>query len=359
MGRFALLALILGFYVGICRAEAPWPDPGPPSTRDLFPLDLPLLTYRPVGAMPVGEGEWRVSLQAARENTFEFSDSIKDRMTRDAQGRIMPTRVGAERLAQEMSSEPMIFFFDGEVQRTELSARYGLTKNTDLMLTLAWDTWDGGYLDSLIEGFHKLGFEQIGRDIIAKNQFTLLSVQNGQIVFFTQDSLKAKAADPVIGINHRLLETDQLTVSLLGALQLPMTKMFGVFRSDWNSSAALLAQWRPDSNQAFNGGFAYVRRGLQDYGNEPFFVKDQVAGHLGWEWQGWSRFRPFFLLVYQSDLTGPMLGTHFDKPSLIHDLGVHVRLGNRTALTFSYINNITHNENTADMGFAVRLVVRP
>lgn len=28
-----------------------------------------------------------------------------------------------------------------------------------------------------------------------------------------------------------------------------------------------------------------------------------------------------------------------------HDLGMHVRLGASTALTFSHINNLTHNHN--------------
>jgi hypothetical protein len=252
-----------------------------------------------------------------------------------------------------------VFYFDGEVQRNELSARYGLTKNTDLMLTLAWDTWDGGCLDTLIESFHSLGFEQVGRDTVAKNQFTLTTIQKGQVVFFTQDARRTRPADPVVAVNHRFLQTDKLSFSLLGALQIPLTKTYGVYQSDWNSSVALLGQWQMTPRQALNGGFAYVNRGLKDYGQDPFFVKDQLAGHLGWEWRGWQTIRPYFLLVYQGDLTGPVLGTKFNKPSLIHDLGMHIRLNDRAALSFSYINNITHNENTADMGFALRLVVRP
>ena len=86
--------------------------------------------------------------------------------------------------------------------------------------------------------------------------------------------------------------------------------------------------------------------------SSPFLLKDEHDGHLGWEWLGWSRVRPFLVLVYTSGLAAAKPGDKLNRSSLIHDLGVHVRLGPRTALTFSYINNITHNENTADMGFA-------
>jgi len=84
-----------------------------------------------------------------------------------------------------------------------------------------------------------------------------------------------------------------------------------------------------------------------------------VAGHLGWEWRGWPRVRPFLVLVATSGITPPLPETKLDKLSLIHDLGVHVRMGPRTSWTFSYINNISHNENTADMELALRLTVRP
>ena len=47
--------------------------------------------------------------------------------------------------------------------------------------------------------------------------------------------------------------------------------------------------------------------------------------------------------------------TAMDRSTLVHDLGVHCRLGPRTVATFSYVNNISHNENTADMGLALRL----
>ncbi|WP_026853257.1 DUF3187 family protein [Geothrix fermentans] len=341
-------------------AEDTWPDPGPPLTRDLFPLNLVPITYRPTSPMPVGKGQWRFAFQVTRSNTFEFSDLIKDRLGSDPSGRIRVEPAGVTQFAASLPNEPLLFFFDGEVQRTELDFRYGLTRDTDVALTLGWESIDGGFLDGLIEGFHKLGFEQSGRGAIARDQLTMAIIQKGRVVYFSQEPVRFHPVDPALTVFHRIYERPRLTVGLLGVLKIPATRFDGRFRSDWDSSAGLTFQWRISPNQVVNGGGAYLRRNIQGgNGQNPFLIKDQIAGHLGWEWHGWSRVRPFLVLVYHDGLTSQGPGATLDRPSVVHDLGMHVRLGPRTALTFSYINNITHNENTADMGLALRLAVRP
>lgn len=353
--------LALAFTVPLlAEVEPPWPDPGPPSTRDLFPLNLVPLTYRPVGANTIGKGEWRFSFQVTRSNTFEFSDLIKDRLGRDSSGRISVDQAGTEKFARSLPNEPLVYFFDAEIQRTEFSLRYGMTQNTDVAVTMGWQSIGGGFMDGLIEDFHKLGFEQTGRNAIAQNQLTTAIIQKGQVIYFSQTPVRYRPVDPVLAIIHRFYEDSNLTLSFLGALQIPATTFEGQFRSNWDSSAGLVLQWRPRHNQVINGGAAYLRREMRGgNGVNPFLIKDQIAGHLGWEWQGWRRIRPFLVLVYHDGLTSQGPGATLDKPSVNHDLGVHVRLSDRVALTCSYINNITHNENTSDMGLALRLAVRP
>lgn len=355
------IVLLLGAGLPLAATpEAPWPDPGPPSSRDLFPLNLVPLTYRPVSAQPVGQGQWRLSFQVTRANTFEFSDLIKDRLGRDGSGRISVGPAGTAQFAASLPGEPLLFFFDAEVQRTEFSLRHGLSRDTDLALTLGWQSLDGGLLDGLIEGFHKLGFEQSGRGAIARDQLTFAILQKGQVVYFSQEPTRLRAVDPVVAVVHRLHERPGLTLSFLGALQIPVTRFAGAFRSDWDSSAGLIFQWHPRADQVVHGGGAYLRRNMKGgVGTNPFLIKDQIAGHLGWEWRGWPRVRPFLVLLYHDALTSQGPGATLDRPSVVHDLGLHVRLGGRTALTFSYLNNLTHNENTADMGLALRVAVRP
>ncbi len=353
-------------YMGLVQAlplfansEDPWLDPGPPSSRDLFPLNLTPLSYRPIGAKTVGQGHWRFSFQVTRSNTFEFSDLIKERLGRDNTGRISIDQAGAAKFASSLPNEPLVFFFDAEIQRTEFSFRYGVTPNTDLALNLGWQSIGGGFLDGPIEDFHKLGFEQTGRDAIMRNQLTMVIIQKGQVTYFTQSPVRFRPVDPVLAIIHRLYEDPNLTLSVHAVLQIPTTMIQGEFRSNWDSSAGLTFQWRQTHDQVFNGGAAYLRRSLiGGHGVNPFLIKDQIAGHIGWEWQGWTRARPFLVLVYHDGLTSQGPGATLDKPSVINDLGVHIRISTHSTLTFSYINNITHHENTSDMGLALRLTMR-
>lgn len=357
--RFALL-LLLGTG-GLAFGQAPdsWPDPGLSSTRDLFPLNLTPLTYRPTGATTLGRGNSMVALQVTRGNTFEFSNLIKDLLNNTTrQGRISPDRALVQRLAQAYAGEPLIYYFDGEVQRTEIHFKVGVTDSTDLGLTLAWQGMNGGFLDSLIEDVHDLGFQQAGRTDLEKNQMTLFVIQKGQVIFFSQDPVRIHPEDPVLTVVQRFYETPWLTVSAFGKLQVPMTQWYG-FQSDWDSSVGMALQWRPNPRLVVDGGAAYLRRALKRYGPDPFFIRDQVAGHLGFEWRGWRWARPYLVLAATSGITTPDPGTKLDKLSLTHDLGVHLRLDANKALTLSYINNISHNENTADMELAVKLTVRP
>ena len=355
--RLTLAAMLL---MGMAAAaQETWADPGPSSTRDMFPLNMFALTYHPIGATTLDRGQGLVSLQIARANTFEFSNLIKNHLSQDAQGRTNVDLAGATAFAAANPKEPLIFFFDCEIQRSELQFKYGATASTELGVTFAWQGISGGYLDGPIEAFHKLGFEQTGRSGIVKNQVALVVIQKGHVVLFNQETVLAHPMDPVLTVLHRLYEGPALTLSLVGILQLPLTRWSSLYQSNWNTSAGLVWQVRPSDSQVFDGGVAYLRRALKHYGPDPFFIKDQVAGHLGWEYRGWRGLRPYLILLGTSGITTPEPGATLDKPSLLHDLGVHVRLGSAMALTLSYINNISHNENTADMAIALRLSVRP
>lgn len=353
------IALLLIGCSAFGQTPDPWPDPGPPSTRDLFPLNLIPLTYRPIGADTLGKGNWRVSLQVTRSNTFEFSDLVKDLLQHDTQGRIVVDHAGVTAFAQAHREEPLIYYFDAEIQRTEFHVRYGVTPSTDLAVTFAWQGIDGGFLDGLIEEFHKLGFNQTGRSGIAKDQLALFVIQKGEVVVFSQEPVRVHPEDPVLTLIQRIHEDPNLTVSLVGAIQPPLTRWQGVYQSNWDSSAGLVFRWRPTLRLVIDGGAAYLRRGLKGSVPNAFFIKDQLAAHLGGEWRAWGKVRPYLVLIGTNRITSPQPGSKLDRPSMLIDLGANFRLNSRTALTLSYINNISHNENTADMGIALRLAVRP
>lgn len=332
---------------------------GPIATREMFPLYLISLPYQPMDPSPIGPGRWRISLDHMQANTFEFSDVFKEQTPRDAQGRVKITRPYVEAHATEYAHLPLVFFFDAETAQTSLRIRHGLTKRTDVWVELTFTSLGGGYLDDPIEDFHKIGFEQFGRDRVMQNRITLVVMERGNLRFYSDRFVRGKTQDPVLGSMHQLVERSDFTLSLALALKPPITTAYDVYRSGWDHSLSLTGKWRPFRNNILYFGSGYVRRpngnaAFRDFPEGNF--RDGLGAHVTWEYRGRSYIRPFFQFYWQSGYLHPQSGQKLDRPSLQHDLGFHWYVSSRTALTLRYLNNITHNENTADMGIGLSLV---
>jgi hypothetical protein len=331
---------------------------GPPATREMFPLYLISMSYQPADPTPLGPGRWRISLNHIQANTFEFSDVFKQQTPRDAQGRMKVTRAYVEAHASEYAHLPLVFLFDEETAQTSLRVRRGVTEQTDLWVELTFSSLGGGYLDGSIETFHKIGFEQFGRDRVLKDQITLVVMERGNLRFYSDRFVRGKPQDPLLGLVHRLLQDRGVTLSVALSVKPPLTTAYNIYQSGWDHGVSLAGRWEPQGNHRFYFGGGYVRRPV---GNAAFRefpegnFRDGIGAHVTWERRSRSRVRPFIQLFWQSGYLHPQPGQKLDRASLQHDLGVHWTLSNRTSLTLRYLNNITHNENTADMGIGFSL----
>lgn len=350
------LALMLGGLIPLCAQEPM--EMGPFPTREMFPLFLLPMAYQPVDPTPVGRGRWRVSLDHTQANTFEFSDILKDQAPRDAQGRIAITREFVLAHATEYASIPIVFFFDEETARTSLRVRCGLTDQTDVWAELPFQSQGGGFLDGVIENFHKLGFEQFGRDLVKQNQVTLMVMTNGHLVFYSDQHIRGKTEDPTIGLLHRVSGGPTWNLSIYLSVKPPLTTTYDVFRSGWDQSLGLTGRWQPSLQHVFYGGFGFIHRpgGSAAYNTMAFgSFRDAWGAHATWEYRRWRKVRPFLQLYLQSGFLPKQPYQKLDRPSLQHDLGFHWQIKKDVVFTFRYLNNITHNENTADMGFGASL----
>ena len=137
-----------------------------------------------------------------------------------------------------------------------------------------------------------------------------------------------------------------------------MTSLYGAYRSGWDHALGLTMRWQPSARHAFYVGGDYLRRprGSYAYNTAPFGIIRNGWGLQGtWEYRKWNRFRPFLQLYAQSGYLPKQPYQKLDRPSLQHDLGFHWQFRQNAVFTFCYLNNITHNENTADMGLGVGL----
>jgi|GEM_PF-385782 len=352
---FAALALI-----SVPLAAQDPMELGPYPTREMFPLYLATMVYQPVDPTPLGAGRFRVTLGHVRANTFEFSDVFKDHPPDLPGARNTVTRERAEEVAAAYPSLPVLFYIDEEVVRSSLRVRYGLAGGLDLWAELPFASHTGGYLDSLIEGFHRLGFEQFGRDQIERNQLTVAVMSHGQLQFYTDTRIRGKTQDPTFGATFSLHRGPAWTLSGYASVKPPLTTMYSVFRSGWDHGFGLTARWQPSPRQVFYGGAGFVRRppGSAAYNTMAFGSMANGWGmHATWEHRRWSRLRPFIQLHAQSGFLPKQPYQKLHRPSLQHDLGFHWQFHRKATATFHYLNNITHNENTADMGLGVSITI--
>ena len=355
-GRRAACIALLAAGLGLSGQEPA--EPGPVPTREMFPLFLISMAYQPADPTPLGAGRWRIDLEHVQANTFEFSDVFKQQTPRDAQGRIRVTRDYVETHAAEYAHLPLVFFFDAEVARTSLRIRRGLTARSDVWIELPFASLGGGYLDAPIEGFHRIGFEQYGRDRVLMDQITFVVMEKGTLRFFSDRPIRGKTQDPVVGYLHRFLHTPAWTLSAALSVKPPLTRAYGTYQTGWDHTFALTGRWRPLAGHVFHFGAGYVRRprgnaAFQDFPEGNF--RDGLGAHLGWLGRKGSKLNPFFQLYWQSGYLHAQPLQKLDRPSLQHDLGFHWSIRPRTVFTFRNQNNITHNENTADMGIGFGL----
>jgi len=334
---------------------------GPFPTREMFPLYLTPMAYQPVDPTPLGCGRWRVSLDNTRANTFEFSDVFKEHSSQDETGRVAVTREGALALAAEYKGVPLLFFFDEEVVRSSLRVRYGLTEQTDVWAEFPFQSQGGGHLDGLIEWFHSLGFEQFGRDRVVKNRMAVAVISHGELKFYSDQPIRGKTQDATLGLVHRLASGPTWILSASVALKPPLTSLFDGYQSGWDHSLGLTFRWQPNARHVFYGGGDYLHRpgGSLAYNSGPFgSMRNGWGLHGTWEYRQWQPIRPFFQLYAQSGYLPRQPYQKLDRPSLQHDLGFHWQFRRNAAFTFRYLNNLTHNENTADMGLGVSLTAK-
>ena len=110
---------------------------------------------------------------------------------------------------------------DGESQRYELGARYGLSNGWEIGVALPWIAYNGGALDNFINDWHRFwGLPDGGRPDYSTRQLQFLYQRNGRTEL---DFHRAEAGigDVQVQIANQLLQTNQDSVALIATFNLP------------------------------------------------------------------------------------------------------------------------------------------
>ena len=283
---------------------------------------------------------------------------IKDSLPANPAARINLSQQWAEGIAAANPSLPVIFLFQMETTLTTLRLRAGTGLGGEAWLQLPVLGYSGGFEDGLIEDIHKLGFEQSGRAAIPKDQVRIVLIQDGQLKYYSNASSGPQVLDPVLGYTQRLLARPTGSLALSGQVKPALMPSRFDMRAGWDTGLQLSGRWSPLPALDLYYGFGGVHRESGSRAFNRFGFRDQRGAHLMVECLHNATWRPFFQLLYLSGSTFPMAGQRLNLPSLQHDLGVHWMLGRNQVLTLRYLNNITHNENTADMALMLEYSLR-
>ena len=324
---------------------------GPVPARDQFPINLETLSYVPAPPDVLPAGAFEANLQCVEANTFEFSDAIKDALQQgNPSSRLSISRSQADQFAAKNPNAPLLFFFQMETTLTTLRVRAGLGNGREAWVMVPVLRWSGGFEDGLIDWTHRtFGFNQTGRNYIDTNQVRVVVIQNGKVTEYSDHGGGSRLQDPVLGLTQSLYDRgDCVLAANLQVKPAVVPRLYNA-RSGLDSSLQVTGRWSPNRSidTYFGIGVVHRQSGNLTFNQNGF--RDQVGAHAMIEGCRTGAWRPFIELLYLSGAEHASTDGNLAKYSLQHDLGVHWVCEPNLVFSVRYMNNITNNENTADM----------
>jgi hypothetical protein len=314
-------------------------DIGPFRIRDQFLLNMGFLAFDPDTARLLRPREHEAELIETNTNTFAHSGALNWLLE------ARPTRAPVD-LAMLRSLPGNIFYLDGEVYRTALSLRRGLTRRLQVGLTAQILGFEEGHLDRPIEAFHEIfGRDQHGRRGVPRNSYRVYIRSNGT-EFYQDEPPGFRFGDVVLQAKVGLIDRDALALSLETTVKLSHGEPSVFTSGATDYGAQLLASWHLD------GAWWHAAFGALRLGAHPLGTPDQtvLSAMLAYE----RRLKPSLSGIVQLTVSeSPFRSLNvqeLSKAVLQGSAGVKYRLG-RTTWIAALTENLVHFDNTADVGF--------
>ncbi|MBM0105351.1 DUF3187 family protein [Steroidobacter sp. S1-65] len=170
-------------------------------SRDLTPFGFLRLDMRPAHAVSIKPGSFAIETEVAYQNTWALSPEVEDYLTAlEGSGRrdLGPAELQAIR---DLPGEN--YLIDLELALLDVTFHYKISNIWTAYLIASGVSYQGGFLDSTIEGFHDtFGFSSFGRPAVTRNQTNLIydlkSTQYASLGAPTDGGL----LDPTIGLRY-------------------------------------------------------------------------------------------------------------------------------------------------------------
>lgn len=172
-------------------------------SRDLSPFGFLRLDMRPAHAVSIKPGTWALETQVDYQNTWALSPEVEDYLTaQEAAGARRRDLTAAD--VQAIRNLPgENYLLDLELALLDVTFHYKISDIWTAYVIASGVSYQGGFLDSGIEGFHDtFGFSDFGRPAVTRNQVNLIydlkSTQYSSLGAPTDGGL----LDPTIGLRY-------------------------------------------------------------------------------------------------------------------------------------------------------------
>jgi len=326
-------------------AEPKWEMLGLMRVRDMTPFGMSRLDMLPAHAVAATPGTYAFEITASYQNTWALSDNVKEYL---AQRGIKRGAIGPSDIAAIQALPGDAYLVDGELGLADLTLHYRATPHLGLYATIPYYTFEGGFLDSTIEGFHKLiGNGSAGRDFAPRNRFkAVVFLDRASLIL--EDAPGNEFGDPVFGIRYSLsAHPERFNVVFETAAKVVLdhsSRLVSTGRNDYGWQVSLQRFLR---RNAFYLTLSEIYFKSPDTGlSADLWIPTVIAG---WETR-LTRHANFIVQGYASKST--VQETRLDElsaPKIQATLGIQWRSRGRV-LRFGITENLANFDNTPDIG---------
>ena len=206
-------------------------------------------------------GRWGYNVDLGYQNTWSMSPNVEDYFTNRPQQR----EFTATDILFIRTLEGEKFLVDGEMGVLDFTVRRQIDAHWGIRGTVGAITYNGGFMDSMIEGFHNtFGFRDYLRPSVPRNLFTVLTGFHNGDAQARLDAPSSGLLDPEIGVRYSWFERPApWNLVLDAALKVPVAGRRDYLSNggwDVGAQATLQGVWGPHVGTA-SASLAYSRGG--------------------------------------------------------------------------------------------------
>ena len=322
-------------------------------SRDLTPFGFLRLDMRPAHAVNIETHTFAFEAELGYQNTWALSENVEKYLTSlESSGR---REIGSAEIDAIRSLPGENYLFDLESATLDMAVHYKFSNQWTAYLFATAVSYQGGFLDSTIEGFHDLmGLGSYGRRAIGRNGTYLIYDLKKTKGVLTEAPQSPGFLDPTFGLRYSGMSLPgRWQMSVETAVKIPVDGARPLLSTGNTDYGLQMSVRRLGNRNALHVDFSGVYYAGEDMPSEH---ESQIIPTIviGWERQMSARTN-MNLQGYASKSVFKRAQTNLDE--LLADkfqlsLGVRHRF-DCCLVSFGVTENLQNLNNTPDVGFQI------